>query len=58
MANGFDTWHADAAAVRLHLHPAMIWPGWVEAGLTVLDELHLAGGNRQIWCWNEEQATA
>lgn len=32
-AGGLDDRMADAAAVALGLHPALIWPGWTEAGV-------------------------
>lgn len=48
---------ADKIAIRLGWHPAMIWPEWADAGLSVLDEVYLNGGWRQAWLWKERVAT-
>lgn len=41
---------ADRWATRLRLHPNDVWPGWSDAGLTVVDAQRLtAGGWRHAW---------
>ena len=55
-ARGLTDHQADLAAVRLGLHPAELWPGWFDAGLTVLDRDYLCGGWRQAWLWKERAA--
>jgi hypothetical protein len=54
--NGLTEVQADRLAVRAGLHPAMVWPTWVQDGLTPLDEVFLAGGWRPAWLWNERSA--
>ena len=44
---------ADRWACRLGLHPANVWPEWVDDGLTALDLIHLNGGWRTAWLWKE-----
>lgn len=44
---------ADRLAVKAGLHPAMVWPSWVEDGLTVLDRVWLTEGWRTAWLWRE-----
>ena len=47
---------ADRWATRLGLHPEVVWPGWLEAGLTPRDRRFLEGnGWRQAWLWQEAQ---
>ncbi len=48
--------HADRLAIRLGLHPAMVWPTWIDNGLTTLDRLYLEQGWRTAWLWNERAA--
>jgi len=55
-AEGLTDWQADRAAVRLGHMPHVVWPDWIDAGLTELDRDYLAGGWRQAWEWNEAQA--
>jgi hypothetical protein len=47
---------ADRCAIRARLHPAMVWPTWLDNGLTILDRLYLEQGWRQAWLWNERAA--
>lgn len=54
-AAGLTDQMADRLAVRLGWHPAMIWPGWVDAGLTVPDRMFLEEGWRPAWLWREQQ---
>lgn len=44
---------ADRLAVRVGLHPAMVWPSWVDDGLTVLDRVWMEQGWRTAWLWRE-----
>jgi hypothetical protein len=58
-SQGLTDEQADRWAVRLGLHPAFVWDGWAEAGLTPLDERFLYGaagcepGWRQAAIWAE-----
>jgi hypothetical protein len=54
LAEGLTEAQADRLAVRAGVHPAVLWPAWVELGLGPLDEVHLAEGWRPAWLWNEE----
>lgn len=47
---------ADRLAIAAGLHPAMVWPSWIDDGLSVVDRLFIEGGWRQAWLWDEEQA--
>ena len=51
---------ADRYAVALGLHPSQVWPGWDEAGLSVLDAVFLRSGWRQAWEFEgaEDEAVA
>lgn len=49
---------ADRYATRLGFHPAEVWPGWLEAGLTVHDEAFVAGGWRPAALWAETRREA
>lgn len=40
---------ADRWAIRLGTHPAHLWSGWLDAGLSVVDRQRLAGGWRPAW---------
>ena len=53
---GLTDLEADRWAVACGLHPSQVWPRWDEHGLGPLDEAHLAGGNRALWLWAEDQA--
>lgn len=45
---------ADHLATRCRLHPEVVWPGWIEAGLTERDRRFVnEGGWRQAWLWWE-----
>jgi len=52
-ANGLNDWQADRAAIRLGTLPHLVWPGWTDAGLTVVDRRFVEHGWRQAWLWNE-----
>lgn len=56
LATGLSDHQADRTAIRLGIHPALVWADWVDAGLTPVDRAYLAGGWRQAWLWNEEAA--
>jgi len=50
---------ADRWAVRLGRHPAEVWPGWIEEGLSVVDEQFLKNGWRRAWeATNEKEQAA
>jgi hypothetical protein len=50
--HGLSDQQADHWAVRLGLHPSMLWPGFDRAALTPLDESFVwDGGWRQAWEW-------
>lgn len=51
--DGLSERQADRWAVLCGLHPACVWPEWVEAGLSENDRHYLAGGWRQAWLWRE-----
>jgi hypothetical protein len=51
--NGLTDRQADTWSIRCGLHPAMVWLGWIDAGLSENDRRYLAGGWRQAWLWNE-----
>jgi hypothetical protein len=54
---GLSDRQADQWAVRLGLHPSMLWPGYDRAGLTVADETFIwAGGWRNAWLHRERVA--
>jgi hypothetical protein len=54
LAEGLSDKQADHWACRLGVHPAMVWPDWVEAGLTVADDLFVNGGGwRHAWLWEQ-----
>lgn len=54
--DGLNDWQADRAAIRLGTLPHVVWPGWVDAGLTPLDVVFMAGGWRQAWLYTEAAA--
>lgn len=41
---GLSDRQADHWSIRCHLHPAMVWPDWTQAALTVLDDQFIHGG--------------
>ena len=47
---------ADRWAVRLGLHPSLVWPDWFDAGLTVVDAQFVESGWRQVFDWTEPAA--
>lgn len=50
--SGLDDYKADRWAIRCGHHPGSIWPEWVDAGLTLRDELFVNdGGWRPAWAW-------
>lgn len=53
---GLSAGVADRLAVGAGLHPAMVWPEWVDDGLSVVDRLFLESGWRQAWLWREAGA--
>lgn len=53
---GLSEDHADRLAVTCGLHPALVWPDWVDNGLTALDRVWLDQGWRQAWLWREDAA--
>lgn len=53
LVDGLSDWQADRAAIRLGFHPVHLWPGWVEAGLGVVDGAFLESGWRQAWLHKE-----
>lgn len=46
---GLSDTQADRWAVRAGLHPAMVWPDWIDAGLTERDRRFLETGWRRAW---------
>lgn len=48
---------ADRVAIRLGLHPCMIWPDWFDAALSPLDRDFIADGWRPAWEWNQTHRT-
>lgn len=46
---GLTDWQADRAAIRLGLLPHLVWPDWVDAGLTVNDRQFVTEGWRPAW---------
>jgi hypothetical protein len=54
--NGLNDWQADRAAIRLGTVPHLVWPGWVDAGMSPLDQMFIAGGWRQAWLHMETAA--
>jgi hypothetical protein len=46
---GLTDRQADHWAIALGSHPALVWPGWDDAGLTVLDDVFIHGGWRPAW---------
>lgn len=55
--HGLTDRQADRAAIRLGVLPHLVWPGWVEAGLTPLDRVWLEQGWRQAWLYREKAAS-
>lgn len=53
---GLDDFKADRWAVRCGFHPASVWPGWLDAGLTVRDADYVANGWRPAYEWNQTRA--
>ena len=49
---------ADRCAVALGLHPSQVWPGWDEAGLSVLDAMFLRSGWRRAWEFEQSESVA
>ena len=49
---------ADRYAVALGLHPSQVWPGWDEAGLSVLDAMFLRSGWRRAWEFEQSESVA
>jgi hypothetical protein len=50
---------ADHYATALGLHPSMVWPGWDEAALTVMDDKHVNGGGwRHAWLHDQRRKVA
>jgi hypothetical protein len=48
---------ADRLTIAAGLHPAMVWPSWVDDALTVVDRMFIeSGGWRTAWLWQEEAA--
>lgn len=50
---GLTDEQADRWAIRCGLHPAYVWPGWIDAGLTVRDAQFVASGWRPAWLHDE-----
>lgn len=50
---GLTDAQADRWAVASGMHPAEVWPGWTDAGLTVVDAQFVSGGWRPAWEWTE-----
>ena len=48
-AEGLTDWEADRAAIRLGLLPHLVWPDWIDAGLTVNDRQFVTEGWRPAW---------
>lgn len=44
---------ADRWAIKAGFHPAQVWPGWVDAGLSVVDRQRIEGGWRHAWLHHE-----
>lgn len=44
---------ADRLAIKAGLHPAMVWPSWVDDGLTVVDRQFIETGWRTAWLYRE-----
>ena len=53
LEHGLTDWQADRAAIRLGTLPHLVWPGWVDAGLSVVDRDYLDSGWRQAWLHRE-----
>lgn len=51
--NGLSDRMADRWAIACGLHPAMVWDGWIDAGLTPRDRQLVEHGWRPAWLWNE-----
>ena len=51
---GLSDQRADHWATRLGLHPAQVWPDWIDAGLSVVDRQRIEGGWRPAWIHTEQ----